>query len=142
MIAKDHSYSVSNITFLAGTLLNDMNKTNLYLYLCTYKQPYWRTHRWIIYIKFSKKILKYVGIDISVTAYDLSVLLPFFFLAFVKLEEIKNYVASKYIMFRDSLSCLQALQSMKLERPLIGMVIRNGVFLNFDRKDIIFWGGT
>ena len=37
------------------------------------------------------------------------------------LEEIKN--ASKYIVFTDSFSCLQALQCMKLEHPLIGMVI-------------------
>ena len=40
------------------------------------------------------------------------------------LEEIKYSVVSKYIVFTDSLSCLQALQSMKLEHPLIGMVIR------------------
>ena len=33
------------------------------------------------------------------------------------LEEIKKYVASKYFIFADSLSCLQALQSMKLEHP-------------------------
>ena len=39
------------------------------------------------------------------------------------LEEIKISVASKYIVYTDSLSCLQALQSMKLEHPLIGMVI-------------------
>ena len=40
------------------------------------------------------------------------------------LEEIKYSGASKYIVFTDSLSCLQALHSMKLEHPLIGMVIR------------------
>ena len=39
------------------------------------------------------------------------------------LEQIKDSVASKYIIFTDSLSCLQALQYMKLEHPLIGMVI-------------------
>ena len=33
------------------------------------------------------------------------------------LEEIKNSVASKYIVFTDTLSCLQALQYMKLEHP-------------------------
>ena len=44
------------------------------------------------------------------------------------LEEIKYSVASKYIVFTDSLSCLQALQSMKLEHPLTGMVIRKCVF--------------
>ena len=53
------------------------------------------------------------------------------------LEEIRNSAASKYIAFTDSLSCLQALQRMKLEHPLIGMVIRKCVFLNFDNKDII-----
>ena len=40
------------------------------------------------------------------------------------LEEKKYSVASKYIVFTESLSCLQALQSMKLKHPLIGMVIR------------------
>ena len=54
------------------------------------------------------------------------------------LEEIKNNVASKYIVFTDSLLCLQALQSMKLEHPLIRMVIRNCVFLNFENKHIMF----
>ena len=44
------------------------------------------------------------------------------------LEEIKYSVASKYIVFTDSLSCLQALQSMKLKHPLIGMVILKCVF--------------
>ena len=39
------------------------------------------------------------------------------------LEEIKNSSASKFIMFTDSLSCLQALLYMKLEHPLIGMGI-------------------
>ena len=44
------------------------------------------------------------------------------------LEEIKYSVAFKYIVFTDSLWCLQALQSMKLEHPLVGMVIRKCVF--------------
>ena len=47
------------------------------------------------------------------------------------LEEIKNSVASKYIILTDSLSCLHALQHMKLEHPLIGIVIRKCVFFNF-----------
>ena len=42
-------------------------------------------------------------------------------------EEIKNGVASKYIAFTNTLSCLLALQYMKLEYPLIGMVIRKCV---------------
>ena len=54
------------------------------------------------------------------------------------LEQIKDYIASKYIVFTDSLSCLQALQHMKLEHPLIGMVIRKCVFLNISKKDIVF----
>ena len=44
------------------------------------------------------------------------------------LDEIKNASASKFIIFTDSLSCLQALLYMKLEHPLIGMVIRKCVF--------------
>ena len=54
------------------------------------------------------------------------------------LEQIKDSIASKYIVFTDSLSCLQALQHMKLEHPLIGMVIRKCVFLNIAKKDIVF----
>ena len=54
------------------------------------------------------------------------------------LEQIKESFASKYIVFTDSLSCLQALHHMKMEHPLIGMVIRKGVFLNIANKDIIF----
>ena len=50
-------------------------------------------------------------------------------------EEIKYSVASKYIIFTDSLSCLQALQSL---HPLIGMVIRKCFFLNFAKKYIMF----
>ena len=55
------------------------------------------------------------------------------------LEEKKNSVASKYIVFTDSLSCLQTLQSMKQEYPLIGMVIRRCVFLKFDNKGRTFF---
>ena len=47
-------------------------------------------------------------------------------------------IASKYIVFTDSLSCLQAFHHMKLEHPLIGMVIRKCVFLNIAKKDIVF----
>ena len=54
------------------------------------------------------------------------------------LEQIKISTASKYIVFTDSLSCLQALHHMKLEHPLIGMVIRKCVFLNIAKKDIVF----
>ena len=54
------------------------------------------------------------------------------------LEEIKNASESKFIIFTDSLSCLQALLYMKLEHPLIGMAIRKCVFLNIANKDIIF----
>ena len=46
------------------------------------------------------------------------------------LEQIKDSVASKYIIFTDSLLCLQVLQYIKLEHPLIGMLIRRCVFLN------------
>ena len=54
------------------------------------------------------------------------------------LEQIKDSVASKYIIFTDSLSGLQALQYTKQEHPLIGMVIRKCVFLHFaTKKDII-----
>jgi len=54
------------------------------------------------------------------------------------LDEIKDSIASKFIIFTDSLSCLQALQYMKLEHPLIGMVIRKCVFLSIAKKDIVF----
>ena len=53
-------------------------------------------------------------------------------------EQIKDSIASKYIVFTDSLSCLQALHHMKLEHPLIGMVIRKCGFLNIAKKDIVF----
>ena len=54
------------------------------------------------------------------------------------LEQIKDYNASKYIVFTDSLSGLQALHHMKLEHPLMGMVIRNCVLLNIAKRDIVF----
>ena len=55
------------------------------------------------------------------------------------LDEMKNASASKFIIVTDSLSCLQAVLYMKLERPLIGMVIQKCVFLNIANKDIIFY---
>ena len=58
--------------------------------------------------------------------------------AIIKALEERNSIVSKYFVFTDSLSCLQALQSMKLEHPLIGMVIRKCLFLKFDNKNIIF----
>ena len=54
------------------------------------------------------------------------------------LEQIKDSLASKYIVFTDSLLCLQTLHHMKLEHPLIGMMIRKCVFLNSAKKDIVF----
>ena len=54
------------------------------------------------------------------------------------LEQIKDSIASKYFIFIDSLSCLQALQYMKLEHPLIGVLIRKCVFFTFANKVIIF----
>ena len=53
------------------------------------------------------------------------------------LEEIKNASASKFIIITDSISCLQALLYMKLEHPLIGMVIPKCVFLSIANKNII-----
>ena len=53
------------------------------------------------------------------------------------LVQIKDSLASKYIIFTDSLSCLQALQSIRLEHPLIVMRIQKCVFLNFANKNII-----
>ena len=54
------------------------------------------------------------------------------------LEQIKDSIVFKYVVFTDSLSCLQAVQHMKLEHPLIGMVIRKCVFLNIAKKYIVF----
>ena len=50
------------------------------------------------------------------------------------LEQIKESRASKFIIYTDSLSCLHALQYMKLEHPLTGMVIIKCVFLNLPIK--------
>ena len=57
------------------------------------------------------------------------------------LEQIKDSIASKYIVFTDSLSCLQALHHIKLEHPLIGMVIRKCLF-KFCQKRHCFLLGT
>ena len=54
------------------------------------------------------------------------------------LDEMKNASASKFIIFTDSLSCLQALLYIKLEHPLIEMVIRKCASLNIANKDIIY----
>ena len=56
----------------------------------------------------------------------------------IALKEIKNASSSKCIVITDSLSCIQALQYMKLEHPLIGMVIRKCLLKDFANKDIIF----
>ena len=58
------------------------------------------------------------------------------------LEQIKDSTASKYIVFTDSLSCLQAVHHVKLEHPLIGMVIRKCVLLNIAKKRHCFLLGT
>ena len=50
------------------------------------------------------------------------------------LEQIKDSIASNYIVFTDSLSCLQALHYMKLEHPLIGMVIRKCLFKYCEKR--------
>ena len=49
------------------------------------------------------------------------------------LEQIKDSVASKYIIFIDSLSCLHVLHHMnfKWEHPLIGIMIRKCIYLIF-----------
>ena len=47
------------------------------------------------------------------------------------------FSTDEYIVFTDSLSCLQALHYMKLEHPLIGMAIRKCDLLNIAKKDIV-----
>ena len=56
------------------------------------------------------------------------------------LEQIKDSIASKYIVYTDSLPCLQALHHMKLEHPLIWMVIRKCLF-KFCQKNTFFLVG-
>ena len=53
------------------------------------------------------------------------------------LEQNKDSLTFKYIIFTDIRSCLQALIHMKREYPLTGMVRRIFVFLNCANKDII-----
>ena len=55
------------------------------------------------------------------------------------LEDIKNSVATKYIVFTDS---LQTLLYMKLEHPLTGMVIWKCVVLTFDKRTLVYVGYT
>jgi len=55
------------------------------------------------------------------------------------LNKIKTSDASKFVIFTDSLSCLQALHNMKLEHPLVGMVIRKCVFLSSKKKIVFCW---
>ena len=57
---------------------------------------------------------------------------------FKALDEIDNASASQFLIFTDSLSCLQALLYMKLVHPSIGMLIRTCVFLNIAKKDFVF----
>ena len=52
---------------------------------------------------------------------------------------LQSASASKFIIFTDSLSCLQAMLYMKLEHPLIGIVIQKCFFLNNANKDIIIF---
>ena len=55
---------------------------------------------------------------------------------YLMIEQIKDSVASKYIIFTDSLWCLQALQYMKMDHPLIGIVIWKCVLLTFANKEM------
>ena len=56
------------------------------------------------------------------------------------LDQIKDSIASKYIVFTDSLSCLQALHHTKLEHLLIGMVIRKCLFKYCQKRHgFVFW---
>ena len=60
---------------------------------------------------------------------DLASIFTVEILAVIKaLEQIIKSVASKYIIFTDSLSCLQALQCIKLKHSFIGNVIQKCLF--------------
>ena len=64
---------------------------------------------------------------------DLASIFSAKFWAIIKiLEQIKDSVAPKYIIFLHLVSCPQDLQYMKLQHPSIGLVIQKIVFLNFD----------
>ena len=52
------------------------------------------------------------------------------------MEHIKDAVASKCIIFAESLSCRQAVQYVKLEHHVLGLVIEKCVLLNLSNKDI------
>ena len=64
------------------------------------------------------------------------------------MEQIKDSVATKCTILQtvklihldatESLICLRVLHHMKLEHPLIEMVIQKCDYLNFPNKDIIF----
>ena len=56
----------------------------------------------------------------------------------VALDKIKHSYASKFIIFTDSLCCLQALQWMKLEHPLIGSQCRSVSFVWYSNENITF----
>ena len=58
------------------------------------------------------------------------------------LEQIKDSIATKYIVFTDSRSYLQPLNHMKLEHPLIGMVIPICGLFKFCQKRHCFLLGT
>ena len=72
--------------------------------------------------------------DFSILPDSASIFTAEIWAIFKALVEIKNASASKFIIFTDSLSCLQALLYMKLVHPLIGMVIRKCVSLNIAKK--------
>ena len=55
------------------------------------------------------------------------------------LDQIQHLQASKSIIFTDSLSCLQALQWLRLGHPLIGIVIRRCFFLSSNKEIVFCW---
>ena len=66
---------------------------------------------------------------ISMKLSDSGSIFTFEMWAIIKAQEpIKDYDPSKYVIFTDSLSCLQALQYLELELPNIGIVIRKCLF--------------
>ena len=56
------------------------------------------------------------------------------------LEQIKDSIASKYVIFTDSLSCLQAIYEAGTSLDLDGN--RKVSFLIFAKTITFFWGGT
>ena len=65
----------------------------------------------------------------------------FLVLRFGQLSKPWTLNESKDIICTDSLSCLQALHNMKLDHPLIGLVVRKYVFLSSANKDLVFFVG-